>query len=305
VKIFRRADKRYPEMLRLIHDPPEKLYVTGDLLETINQEKRAGVAIVGSRRATRYGLDMAYSIAKDLSEYGLFIISGLAEGIDAAAHKGALDGGGGTVAVLGCGIDVFYPSVNRNLQLKIADTGSLVSEYSPGTRPSGNQFPSRNRIISGLSIGVLVVEGAARSGTLITADMALSQGRDVYALPGAVTNRNSQTPNKLLKAGACLVESAADILEELEVPLTKDKTRKSNSAKNIRTHGLTSEEKAILLAIADTPKEMTQIIYETGLQCEKVSSILVLLELAKHVSKTIDGGYMAVASVGRGNPANE
>lgn len=303
--ILRKTDKRYPDMLRLIYDSPEKLYVAGDFVGSINKEELVGLAVVGSRRATRYGLDMAYSIARELSEYGLFIISGLAEGIDAAAHRGALDGGGGTVAVLGCGLDIFYPALNRKLQLEIADKGSLVSEYPPATQPRGNQFPSRNRIISGLSIGVLVVEGAARSGTLITADMALSQGRDVYALPGPVTSRNSKTPNKLLKAGATLVESARDILEELDVPVSKNATENITQAKKPMTRTLTLEEKAILSAVDGTPKEITNIIYETGLQCEKVSSILIVLEMAKLVSKTIDGDYVATMNEERGNPTNE
>jgi DNA processing protein len=292
--IVNKNDKSYPDMLRFIPDPPKKLYVAGDFLGTINQEQRAGIAIVGSRRATKYGLDMAYAIARELSEYGLFIVSGLAEGIDAAAHKGALDSNGGTVAVLGCGVDVFYPAINRKLQLEIIDRGSLVSEYPPGTQPRGDQFPSRNRIISGLSIGVLVVEGAARSGTLITADMALSQGRDVFALPGPVTSRYSKTPNKLLKAGACLVESAADILEELEAPVGKTVENNFQPGARRPNRALTSEEKRILSAVESTPKEITEIIYETGLQCEKVSSILVVLEMAKLVSKTVDGEYIAI-----------
>ncbi|MFA5867821.1 MAG: DNA-processing protein DprA [Actinomycetota bacterium] len=303
--ILRKTDTRYPEMLRLIPDPPEKLYVVGNLINTVNRDNRAGFAVVGSRRATKYGLDMAYSISRELSENGMLIISGLAEGVDAAAHRGALDGGGGTVAVLGCGADVYYPAVNRKLQRAIASAGSLVSEHPPGTQPRGDHFPSRNRIISGLSIGVLVVEGAARSGTLITADMALSQGRDVYALPGSVTSRNSATPNKLLKAGACLVESAEDILEELEIPTSKSEKGQGKVDISHFRGTLTAEENAVLSAIEGTPKAITKIIYETGLQCGKVSSILVVLEMAKLVSKSIDGDYIAMMNVGRGNPTNE
>ncbi len=303
--IIKKNDRRYPEMLKMIPDPPERLYATGSLIKSFNTDNRVGFAIVGSRRATKYGLDMAYSISRELSENGLLIISGLAEGIDAAAHRGALDGGGGTVAVLGCGVDVYYPAINRKLQKAIASTGSLVSEHPPGTQPRGDHFPSRNRIISGLSIGVLVVEGAARSGTLITADMALSQGRDVFALPGSVTSRNSATPNKLIKAGACLVESAGDILEELEIPMGKTK-KETGKADNSHIRGqLTAEENAVLSAIEGTPKAITKIIYETGLQCEKVSSILVVLEMNKLVSKSIDGEYFAVMNAGRGNPTNE
>ncbi len=303
--ILKISDSQYPDMLRLIAGPPEKLYIAGDLIKSINKDKRACIAVVGSRRATKYGLEMAYSISRELSDNGLLIISGLAEGIDAAAHRGALDGGGGTVAVLGCGLDVCYPAINRKLQKTIAATGSLVSEHPPGTQPRGDHFPSRNRIISGLSIGVLVIEGAARSGTLITADMALSQGRDVYALPGAVTSRNSVTPNKLLKAGACLVESAGDILEELEIPSAKTEKEQGTAATNHFRKILTSEENAVLSAIEGTPKTITKIIYETGLQCEKVSSILVVLEMAKIVSKSLDGDYIAIMNVGKGSRTNE
>ncbi len=303
--ILRKTDKNYPDMLKLIPDPPERLYAIGSLIKSFNADNRLGFAIVGSRRATKYGLDMAYSISRELSAFGLLIVSGLAEGVDAAAHRGALDGGGGTVAVLGCGVDVCYPAINRRLCQAIASTGSIVSEHPPGTPPRGDQFPSRNRIISGLSVGVLVIEGAARSGTLITADMALSQGRDVYALPGSVTCRNSATPNKLLKAGAILVESAEDILNELEIPISKMEEEQGKADISYFGARLTSEENAVLSAIEGTPKAIGKIIYETGLQCEKVSSILVVLEMAKLVSKSVDGDYYAVMNAGRGNPTNE
>lgn len=298
--ILRERDKDYPDLLRFIGSPPKRLYAVGDLLRTLNVEKRLTLAVVGSRRATGYGLEMAFSIAKELSEAGLVIVSGLAEGVDAAAHKGALRGGGGTIAVLGCGVDVYYPMINRKLQDEIAASGAIVSELTPGTRPRGDQFPSRNRIISGLSTGVLVVEGTERSGTLITADMALSQGRDVYALPGHVTSRYSKTPNKLLKAGACLVESAADILNELGVAAEKIAKEMPSSKSKGMTANVNPDEKRILSAVSEMPKKLETIIYETGLQCEKVSSILMVLEIQNLVARTLDGEYTAAAgSAGR------
>jgi DNA processing protein len=284
----------YPDLLRLIPQPPQRLYYDGHLFEKLNDSNALTVAIVGSRRATRYGLDLAFAFAKELSEYGIVIVSGLAEGIDAAAHRGALAGGSGTIAVLGCGLDIFYPYANRALQAQISQEGALVTEFQAGTRPKGDQFPSRNRIISGLSTGVLVVEGAARSGTLITADMALSQGRDVYALPGLANSPNSRTPHKLLRAGATLVETADDILCELELPLRGGvSTQKSPLRRGRRTGSLVSEEKAVLSTVTIVPKTIETIIYETGLQCDKVSSILILLEMRRFISRTIEGEYVA------------
>lgn len=290
--VIRDRDKDYPSLLKDIPQRPKKLYVAGELLRKTTGNESLMLAIVGSRRATKYGLDMAFVIAKELSEFGLTIVSGLAEGIDAAAHRGALAGNGGTIAVLGCGLDVYYPWINRKLQDEIAAAGSLVTEFPAGTKPRGDQFPSRNRIISGLSVGVLVVEGASRSGTLITADMALAQGREVFAIPGSVNSRYSKTPHKLLKAGACLVESADDILNELDMSIhVGQKKRPAENDK--RSISLSEEEKRIISIVMDTPKKIDEIIYETRLQCEKVSSILVLLEIRKQVSRTIDGAYLA------------
>jgi DNA processing protein len=297
--ILRESDRAYPDLLRFIKYPPKQLYAVGNLLRLINEQRKQVFAVVGSRRATEYGLDMAFSIARDLSEAGLVIVSGLAEGIDAAAHKGALEGGGGTIAVLGCGVDVYYPRINRRLHDRIAETGSVISELPLKTMPRGDQFPSRNRIISGLSMGVLVVEGAAKSGTLITADMALTQGRDVFALPGHVTNRNSKTPNTLLKAGACLVESARDILDELNMSMNQNNYDRQTGDGDANEQDISQDEKKILSAVSVTPKRLEKIIYETGLQCENVSSILMVLEIRNLVARTLDGEYTLASGSAR------
>ncbi|MDH3392718.1 MAG: DNA-processing protein DprA, partial [Desulfobulbaceae bacterium] len=204
-------DPEYPARLRTIHDPPVLLYLKGSP-QVVNS---AGIAVVGARAASTYGLQMAERFSKDLASRGLTIISGLALGIDSTAHTGALAVKGTTVAVLGCGIDIVYPARNRKLFDKISETGAIVSEYPPGTPPDGFRFPARNRIISGLSLGVLVVEAAKRSGSLITAHLALEQGREVFAMPGRVDSGKSEGSHRLLQEGAKLVHSVTDILEEL------------------------------------------------------------------------------------------
>ncbi len=199
----------YPALLRAVCDPPAVLYARGSLAEA------PSVAVVGSRRATPYGLAAAERLAFDLAGEGVTIISGLARGIDSAAHRGALDGGGRTVAVLGCGADVIYPPEHRRLADAIAAQGALVSEFPPGTPPLPGHFPRRNRIISGLALGVVVVEGSGDSGALMTADYALDQGREVFAVPGSIFSPRSRAPHLLLRQGARLVEEAGDIVAEL------------------------------------------------------------------------------------------
>jgi DNA processing protein len=287
------ADAQFPNALKDIPMAPTKLFYEGGLIEEFNQLRLPAFAIVGARRGSQYGLDMAYRISKDLASFGLTIISGLAEGIDAAAHRGALAADGKTIAVLGCGVNITYPYANRKLQAEIAKRGSLVSEFDKDVQPRGAQFPSRNRIISGLAVGVLIVEGTLKSGTLITADMAIAQGREVFAIPGPVTSPLSATPNKLLKAGAVFVETANDILEELKLISTKKAKHQKSELLDPEKLNLTDEEKRILSAITITPKKMDEIIYEIDLQCERVNSILVLLEIRGFVSRTLDGSYQA------------
>ena len=205
------ADSRYPQSLREIFDPPILLFVRGrvELLQTLC------LGVVGTRRPTPYGLAAAERMAGDLAHAGLTIVSGMARGIDTAAHKGTLGCGGGTVAVLGCGVDVVYPSENRKLAADIASRGLIVSEFPMGAVAFPQNFPIRNRIISGMSVGVLVVEGAQYSGSAITAKLAIDQGREVFAVPGNITSKLSWGPNLLIKQGAHLVQDWNDVVAEL------------------------------------------------------------------------------------------
>jgi DNA processing protein len=207
-----RADAAYPQRLAEIYDPPAVLWMRGD----VSLLKRPGIAVVGTRQPTPYGAGMAEMLSRDLAGRGMVILSGMARGVDTAAHKGALDAGGKTVAVWGTGIDVVYPKENRKLAEQIVEKGgAIVSEYAMGTFPAPQNFPIRNRILSGMSVGVLVVEAGEYSGTRITARCAMEQNRDVYAVPGNVTNKNAWGPNTLIKQGAKLTATWEDVWEEL------------------------------------------------------------------------------------------
>ncbi len=215
------GDLRYPTALAAIHDPPPTLWVRGgvDIL------RAPSVAIVGSRRASPYALEVAHRLGADLARRGVIVVSGMARGVDSAAHRGALDGGGATVAVFGCGVDVIYPPEHRALAERIVTCGALVSEFDPGMPPLKSNFPQRNRIISGLSLAVVVVEAAEGSGSLITADFALEQGRAVLAVPGNVLGGRNYGAHALLRDGAKLVECADDILEEIHAGLRAEELR--------------------------------------------------------------------------------
>lgn len=203
-------DERYPYLLKNISDPPVCLYVKGTLMP-----EEPSVAVVGSRKASGYGLSSARKISAELTGYNICVVSGMARGIDTAAHQGALSAGGRTIAVFGCGLDIVYPPENRNLMERILEKGAVVSEYPPGVQPAPHHFPIRNRIVSGMSVGVLVVEAGEKSGSLITAQLALEQGRDVFAIPGNVISINSKGTNRLIQDGAKLVTSVQDIIEEM------------------------------------------------------------------------------------------
>ena len=202
---------RYPTTLAAIYDPPPTIWVKGD----VDVLRAPAVAIVGSRRASPYALEVARRLGADLARRQVTVVSGMARGVDSAAHRGALEGGGVTVAVFGCGVDVIYPPEHRALAARISERGALVSEFEPGMPPLKHNFPRRNRIISGLSLAVVVVEAADGSGSLITADCALEQGRAVLAVPGNVLGGRNYGAHALLRDGAKLVECADDILEEL------------------------------------------------------------------------------------------
>jgi DNA processing protein len=206
-----RSHSSFPPLLRAIHDPPAGLFLRG--LEDEDLLARPAVAIVGARACSPYGAQVARSLGRDLAAAGLVVVSGLARGIDGAAHRGALEGSGPTVGVLGCGIDRDYPASHRELARSIAERGLLVSEYAPEVEPAPWRFPARNRIIAGLSAATVVVEARERSGALITADLALEEGREVFAVPGEITSFLSKGTNALLRSGATPLTAAADVLE--------------------------------------------------------------------------------------------
>ncbi len=278
-KIFVLKDDAYPERLKDIYDPPALLYVRGEL----RREDELAVAIVGSRKTSPYGRWFTEKIGQDLARYGVTIVSGMARGIDSVAHKGALQGGGRTIAVLGCGIDVIYPSENRELFHQIIEHGAVLSEFPMGSPPEGGHFPRRNRIISGLSIGVVIVQASAESGSLITAGYALEQGREVFAVPGNVGAEGSRGTNQLIKEGAKLVESSEDILEEV-LPQWR---REGEAVQEAGTPGrdLAGGEKVLYGLLGETPLHIDAIIRESQMDPGKVSSLLLNLELKGLISQ--------------------
>ena len=266
-------DPRYSFLLRTIHDPPVLLWCRGDVA-CLNQP---AAALVGSRSASSYGRKVSFMLAKQLAQTGLTVVSGLAEGIDGHAHAGALTASGKTVAVLGCGIDIIYPRFHKKLYEQVAAAGLIVSEYPLGTPPEGFRFPARNRIISGLSLGTVVVEAAARSGALITARMALEQNREVFAVPGRIDSPQSQGPHRLLQQGAHLVHSFDDILAELPAAslraVVPDK-------KNALPEGLSAEEQKLLLLLPQSASiDIEELMEKSGLPAGQLHGLLLDLEL--------------------------
>jgi len=276
IKIITIEDEDYPEYLRSIYDPPIILYMKGSILK---DEKY--LAVVGSRRATSYGLNMAEVISRELSKCGITIVSGMARGIDTYAHKGVLSARGRTVAVLGCGLDIVYPYENKKLMQGIIENGACISEYLPGTKPLAGNFPARNRIISGMSMGVIVIEAGEKSGSLITANFALEQGREVFALPGNVNSINSTGTNKLIKEGAKMVTSLDDILEEIDIYFKN--SNYGSFAKKIKDdkllRGLDEDEIKIVECLKLEPAHIDDIAVKTGLNIKVVNAAIVMLEL--------------------------
>jgi DNA processing protein len=278
-RIITLKDDAYPKRLREIYDPPPVLYVRGELKE----EDELAISIVGSRKTSAYGRWITEKMSQELVRHGVTIVSGMARGIDALAHSGALSGGGRTIAVLGCGVDVIYPSENRNLFTKIIDHGAILSEFSMGSPPEGGHFPKRNRIISGLSIGVVVVQASAESGSLITAGYALEQGREVFAVPGNIGADGSRGTHQLIKEGAKLVESSEDILEEI-LPQWKRETGETQKVEGPE-RDLTQEESMLYELLGETPLHIDVLIRESRFDPGKVSSLLLNLELKGLISQ--------------------
>ncbi len=270
-------DPLYPSLLKNIHDPPVVLYVLGNP-ELLNCK---GIGIVGSRAATHYGSSIAEQMANSLARQSFTIISGMALGIDTAAHKGTLAAEGRTIAVLGCGLDVIYPPSNSRLHDYIVSTGAVVSEYPFGTKPDNFRFPARNRIISGLSLGIVVVEAANRSGSLITASHALEQGREVFAVPGRIDSVKSAGTHTLLQQGAKLVHSVNDIVEEFSYagPLEKQNDTCHEDTEQESFDQLNPEEAALYKCLEVYPRAIDEIVRESGFTPQKTNELLLLLEL--------------------------
>ncbi len=274
----------YPKVLFEIPDPPPFLYVKGDL-----RGIEPSIAIFGSRRASTYGLQTTGRLARELAGHGITVLSGMARGIDTAAHRGSLDGGGRSVGVLGCGVDVVYPPENHRLFDEMAEKGALVSEFPMGTVPLAENFPRRNRIISGMSRGVLVVEAMENSGSLITVQYALEQGREVFAVPGNITSAGSRGTTRLIREGAKLVAGVEDILDELPHP-------PGTGAGLVETASfdLTPKEAAVFALLAEAPLHIDDIIVKSALTVGEVSAILLRLEL-KGAIMQLPGKHFAIA----------
>jgi len=276
VDILTQEDPGYPTNLLPLPNSPPLLYVRGNL----EQEDQLAVAVVGTRRVSPYGREVARRLGHELAMNGVTVVSGLALGVDAIAHASALESGGRTIAVLGSSVDQIYPARNRSLALQIVENGALVSEYPLGTKPEARNFPPRNRIISGMSLAVVVVEAAARSGALITAAFAAEQGRDVFAVPGSILSPGSDGCNRLIQEGAIAVTSPGDLLEnlQLETAVARQEARVSIPA--------TPQEELILRHVTAEPRHMNEIVRAATLDTSQVSSLLATMEikgLVRHV----------------------
>ena len=280
------GDTAYPANLREIHAPPARLYVRGTLVE----DDALAVAIVGSRAATPYGVAVAERLAADLAARGVTVVSGLARGIDSAAHRGALRAGGRTIAVLGSGVDVIYPPENRRLAGDIEASGALVSQFEPGTPPLAGYFPARNRVIAGLSLAVLVVEAAEKSGSLITAGLAAEMGREVLAVPGPLTSPQSVGAHRLIQDGAALIQGWEDVVGQLPL-FWRDRVRALTpepSQAGEPAHDDDPETEALLRILGEEPLGIDSIIERSGIAVGRASALLVTLEVEGRI-RQLDG----------------
>ena len=267
LRFLARSAPRFPPLLRAVHDPPVGLFLRGDADEELLA--RPSVAVVGARACSPYGAHVARMLGRELAAAGLVVVSGLARGIDAEAHRGALEAGGLTVAVLGCGVDRDYPASHRDLARRICERGLVVSEYGPGVEPAPWRFPARNRIVAGLATATVVVEARERSGALITADFALEEGREVFAVPGEITSALSAGANALLRQGATALTSSGDVLEALGV----------EQAAPAEPPG---EARALLALL---PASADELVRATGRDAGELAGLLCELELAGVVSE--------------------
>lgn len=282
VKVLTLDCEEYPDELKNIFDPPPVLYVRGN----INSKDKLAIAMVGSRNATSYGKHMAEKISYELAKRGITIVSGMARGIDSFSHIGAIKARGRTIAVLGCGINIPYPKENEKLMYEIIENGAVISEFPLDCAPLSGNFPARNRIISGLSLGVLVVEAGVKSGSLITAKFALEQGREIFAIPGNATSAYSKGTNELIKQGAKLVNNVNDILEEFNLRID---IRERINDSMINT--LKSDERKIYDFISVCTRDVNEIIEYSGLTAGKVNYILSMLAIKDLIVKLPGNKY--------------
>ena len=282
------SDPSYPDLLRETYDPPIVLYCLGDPARAFAQPS---VAIVGSRHCSTYGRNVSGMLGRELGERGVTIVSGLARGIDTAAHRGALEGGGITLAVMGTGLDLIYPKENRKLSEEIAIQGALLTEFPLGSPPLPQNFPFRNRVISGMTLGVLVVEGAERSGSLITARMAYEQGRDVFAVPGNITSSKSFGPNYLIKDGARVVQSWRDVVDEFPSEIrssifARERPEQLNLGIDMDGFSLSEIDRELLGSLrSDEPIHIDQLILKIKLSPGELMSALLKLEMMERIKQ--------------------
>lgn len=286
IKIISKDEDDYPEMLKNTYNSPYILYVKGNLPKTNDL-----IGIVGSRKSSAYGEQVAKDFAKELAKYGFTIVSGAALGIDAAAHWGAIENGY-TIGVLGCGIDIVYPAKNKKLYDAICENGAIISEYPLKTPPLATNFPPRNRIIAGLSKGILVVEGALKSGSLITAELANNEGRDVFAIPSNIYSPNSKGVHKLIQDGAKLVTCVEDIICEYKNLDVKIKTKIDDNKKEFTLN--LSKEESIVYNILDfsVPKSVDEIIYKTRDQISNIAILLLQMKIKDIVCEVAPNQYV-------------
>lgn len=287
IHLYSILNSQYPKILKEIYDPPSILYVRG----IIPEKTLPWVSIIGTRRCTQYGAQTAFQLSKELAEKGIVIVSGMARGIDSMAHKGALEGGGKTVAVLGNGVDICYPSENRELMKRIIKNGCVMSEYSPKVSAVSRNFPVRNRIISGLSEATMVVEAGQRSGSLITVDHALNNGREVFAVPGNINSLTSKGTNNLIQQGCLAVTSSDDVLFGLGITCKEEENTKNIEKKEPRLAGI---EKSVYDCINLEPVGAEEIARKLNQSIQEIHCILSILEISKLIIKLPQSGYIRI-----------
>lgn len=296
IRIVTPADADYPQPLRTLYDPPLALYIRGSWAA----KDRQAVAVVGTRRPTHYGLSVADRLAYQLARVGFTVISGLARGIDTAAHRGALKARGRTVAVIGSALDCLYPPENAALADEIAENGAVISEYPLGREPDRTTFPYRNRLVSGLSMGVIVVEAGCTSGALNTAEQAMEQGRTVFAVPGRIDSAPARGCHRLIKHGARLVEDVDDVLEEFEFLIPPEGRRKVATLDPLPRVTLDEGEQAVVKALWEDALDIDTLVRRTGLAVNKISTLLIRLEM-KRIVRMLPGRRVELTEAARGS----